>query len=98
MSTYNSSVIRDGNRIPVWWGISSVDGTTLVPVVVSSTSGKPMIEIGTSTMPVMSNLPGATFRDGNRIPALSGVSSAVSTTILPISVNPVTGAIQAQTT
>lgn len=98
MATYNSSVIRDGNRIPVWWGISSTDGVTLVPIQVSSTTGGVMMDIGTSTMPVMSILPQAMPRDGNRIPLLCGVSSTVATTVLPVSVDPVTGAIQAQTT
>lgn len=98
MATYNSSVIRDKNRVPIWWGLSSTDGTTLVPISINSSTGYPLMEIGTSTMAVMSNVPAALPRDGNRIPCLAGVSSASSTTFLPVSVNPSTGAIMAQTT
>lgn len=96
MATYNSSVIRDKNRIPVWWGISSTDGVTLVPIQITSSGVK--MDIGMSTMAVMSSLPAAMPRDGNRIPLLCGVSSTVATTVLPVSVDPVTGAIMAQTT
>lgn len=91
------SVIRDQNRIPIWWGVSSIDGVTLVPIAIDSVSGKPLMEIGTSTMAVMSAIPSTIPREENRIPALAGLSTDTMT-IIPISVNPATGAIQAQTT
>lgn len=94
----NTSVIRDKNRIPIWWGVSSTDGTTLVPIRIDSVTGYPLMEIGVSTMAVMSSIPSSLPRDGNRIPCLAGVSNASSTTIIPVSVNPANGAIQAQTT
>lgn len=92
------SVIRDQNRIPIWWGLSSTDGTSLVPIQVNSSTGKVKMEIGTSVSAVISVLPSTTSRDENRIPCLSGVSSTDSAVILPVSVNPATGAILAQTT
>lgn len=98
MSTLDSTVIRDGNRRPIWWGVSSVDGVTLTPIQVNSTNGGLRMEIGTSTMPVMANLPVALLRDGNRVPCVAGLSNDSNNVIIPISVNPVTGAIQAQST
>ena len=90
------SVIRDANRIPAWWGVSSVDGVTLVPIAVNSSTGKVKMEIGTSVMAVMSAIPTNIPREENRIPCLAGVSTD-GVTILPVSVNPTTGAIQATT-
>lgn len=98
VSPINTSVIRDKNRQTIWWGLSSVDGTTLVPIQVSSTTGGLKMDIGTSVMPVMSALPTTIPREGNRIPCLAGVSSADSSAFIPVSVDPSTGAIQAQTT
>lgn len=91
------SVIREGNRVPIWWGVSSVDGVTLTPIIVNSSTGKVKMEIGSSVMPVMALLNGSFPRDENRIPCLGGQSSTDSTIIIPVSVNPSTGAIQAQT-
>lgn len=92
-----SSALRGQNRNVIWWGVSSIDGSTLVPITISS-SGTAMIENGTSTMPVMTILNGSFPRDENRIPCLGGQSDNNSTVIIPVSVNPVTGAIQVQTT
>lgn len=98
MSTLDSTVIRDGNRRPIWWGVSSVDGVTLVPIKVNSSTGTMMVENGTSTMPVMSSIPTTLPRDGNRVPCIGGVSSVGTNIIIPVSVNPATGALQVQTT
>lgn len=93
----SGSVIRDQNRIPVWWGVSSTDGTTLVPVAVNSSTGKVKMEIGTSVMAVIASPPTTLPRDENRITCIGGQSNTDSTVILPVSVNPSTGAIMAQT-
>ena len=90
------SALREQNRIPVWWGISSVDGITPVAIAVNSATGKAKMEIGTSVSAVMANLTGSLPRDDNRIPCLGGVSNTDSTKVIPISVNPTTGAILAQ--
>lgn len=97
MSAQDYSILREQNRIPIWWGISSVDGVTPEPIAIDSSTGKMKIEIGTSTMPVMAHLTGSLPRDGNRIPCLGGASNANPATVIPISVNPVTGAIKAET-
>lgn len=97
MATYDTSVRRDENRVTIWWGLSSVDGTTLVPIQVSSTTGYPILEDGVTTMPVMSSLPAALPRDGNGVPCFAGQSSTDSSVFIPVSVNPTTGAIQIQT-
>jgi hypothetical protein len=92
------SVIRDKNRVPIWWGVSSVDGTTLTPIQIDSSTAYPMMEIGVSVMPVIASLPDALPREENRIPCLAGVSNANATQFIPVSVNPTNGAIQVQTT
>ena len=93
-----ATAFRDGNAKPVWWGVSSTDGVTLVPIKVNSLTGKVLMEIGTSTMPVMSAIPENLPKDGNTIPATGGVSSANAHLIIPVSVNPDSGAIMAQST
>lgn len=92
----DTSVLRDQNRVTIWWGVSSVDGTSLVPIQINSSTGYPMVEDGMSVMPVMSAIPGAIPREGNRVPCLAGQSSADSSVFIPVSVNPTTGAIQVQ--
>lgn len=91
------SALREQNRIPIWWGLSSVDGTTPVAIAVDSATGKPVMEIGTSVSAVIANLATTFPRDENRIPCVGGRSNADSTVVIPVSVNPATGAILAQT-
>lgn len=98
MSTLDSTVIRDGNRKTIWWGVSSVDGTTLVPIQINSSNGGFKAENGTSVMPVMAALPTTLPRDGNRVPCLGGVSNDGNNIVIPVSVNPTNGALQIQTT
>jgi hypothetical protein len=98
MTTLDLTVIRDGNRKTIWWGVSSVDGTTLVPIQINSTNGGAKWEVGVSVMPVVSALPTTLPRDGNRIPCLGGQSNDSNNVIIPVSVNPSTGAVQVQTT
>ena len=94
----DTSVIRDGNRQSIWWGVSSTDGTTLVPIQVDSSNYGVVVSDGTSTMAVMADIPEAMPRDGNRRTCVCAVSSADSTLLIPLSVDPATGAIQVQTT
>jgi hypothetical protein len=93
----SASVIRDQNGKPIWWGVSSVDGTTPTPIQINSV-GAVLIESGASTMAVMASVPITLPREENRIPCIGGASSAAATVVLPISVNPATGAIQVQYT
>lgn len=98
MTTQDFSALREQNRIPIWWGLSSVDGVTPVPIAINSATGKVVMEIGISTSAVIANLPETLPRDGNRIPCVGGVSRSNSSVVIPVSVNPTTGAILAQTT
>lgn len=98
MSQQDYTAPRDQSRNVIWWGISSVDGVTPTPIGIDSFSGELMMEFGSSTMPVMANLTGSLPREGNRIPCLGGVSNDGLHTIIPVSVNPSTNAIQASTT
>jgi len=98
MSQSATGVIRDQNAVPIWWGVSSDDGTTLVPIKINASTDRGAMEIGTSTMPVMAILQTFFDRDANTIPCLGGQSSASANVVIPVSVNPLTGAIQAQTT
>lgn len=97
MSTQDFSALREQNRIPIWWGISSVDGVTPEPIGINASTGRMKMEFGTSTMPVMSFLTGSLPREGNRIPCLGGASN-IDDIVIPVSVNPATGAVQVQTT
>ena len=92
------SALREQNRVPIWWGLSSVDGTTPVAIAVDSATGKPVMEIGTSVSAVIVNLKVTLPRDDNRIPCIGGRSNTDSSVLIPLSVNPATGAILAQTT
>lgn len=90
------SVIREQNRVPIWWGISSVDGESLVPIQIDEATGAMLIEMGMSVMPVMANLPESIPRDENRIPCLAGSPDGGNAVFIPVSVNPTNGAVQAQ--
>lgn len=97
MSAQDYTVLRDQNRVPIWWGLSSVDGVTPVPIAVSASTGQPLMEIGTSVSAVIANLKTSFPRDGNRIPCVGGQSNADSSVVIPLSVNPTTGAILVST-
>lgn len=97
-SLFYMDAIHDENRIKVWLGVSSVDGVTLVPIQTDPSTGAMAMEIGVSTMPVMADLKSYLYRDQNFYPILGGQSSASSSVVLPVSVNPSTGAVMAQTT
>lgn len=92
------SVIRDQNTIPVWWGLSSVDGVTPIPIAISPITGGVQLDIGTSVSAVVAKHYLTLPRDDNRIPCIGGVTNDVNKTIVPVSVNPSTGAILAKTT
>lgn len=98
MSAQDYTIPRDQSRTPIWWGLSSVDGVTPVAIAVDGSTLKAKFEIGTSVSAVIANLPSTLPRDGNRIPCLGGISNADGRTIIPLSVNPVTGAILAKST
>lgn len=87
-----TNAIRDENSIPVWLGVSCVDGVTLVPIKVNSTNGGVKFDattVITVTPAALRSLP----RDENNIPSKGAVSTAGATLILPLFVNPATGAI-----
>ncbi len=98
MTALDYSAPRDQSRIAIWWGISSVDGVTAVPIAIDSVTNRLKMEYGSTTMPVMALLTGTLPKDGNRIPCLGGISNDGMHTIIPVSVNPTTNAIQASTT
>lgn len=98
MATSDFSALRDQNAKPIYWGLSSVDGVTPVAIAIDSVSRNLKMEIGTSVSAVIAHLPNQIPVDGNRIPCLAGQSSTDATVVIPVSVNPSTGAILAQTT
>ena len=91
-----TSILRDQNRVPVWFGLSSVDGVSLVKINVNPSNGRAKMDIGTTVSAVIARLPLNAQRDDNFLPVLTGQSS-VDSQIIPISVNPTTGAILATT-
>lgn len=89
-----TQAIRDNNRRTVWLGVSSVDGVTPIPIKTDS-GGAMKMEFGTSIMPTITIPVTTDKRDENFVKTLGGVSSANSAVLIPISVNPATGAVQA---
>lgn len=92
------SSLREQNRQPAWWGLSSVDGVTPVQILMNPTAGGMKMDIGVSVSAVIANLPTNTPRDDNRATAVAGVSKINNSVFIPVSVNPATGAVLAQTT
>lgn len=89
------SVLRDDNNVPVWYGVSCVDGETPVEIAVNSSNGGIKLDYDT----VISFTPDpsqATIRDANGVPVKTGVSSTDDTVILPLYVNPANGAVLAE--
>lgn len=95
---FMSQAQRDQNHVPSWFGVSSVDGVTPTLITINSSNGGFMFEDGVSTMPVMAILPVAFPREQNHLPTIGGVSNANPSVIIPVSVNPATGAVMVQTT
>lgn len=89
--------IRDKNRVPVWFGLSSVDGVTPTLIKVNSL-GQMAMEIGTSVSVVITVGTQIDLRDMNHLTCHGGVSNADTSIFIPLSVNPATGAVLAQTT
>lgn len=89
--------IRDKNRVPVWFGLSSVDGVTPTLIKVNSL-GQMAMEIGTFVSAVITVGTQIALRDMNHLTCHGGVSNADASIFIPLSVNPATGAVLAQTT
>ena len=92
------SALKDQNRVPVWFGVSSVDGISPTLININSSTGRVLMEIGTSVSASINAATKRAIRDQNFLPVHGGVSTADSSVWLPLSVNPATGAILAQTT
>lgn len=90
--------IRDQNFVPSWFGLSSVDGVTPTLIKINSLTGKPLMEIGTSVSAVITVGTQKALRENNFLPCLGGQSNTNPLVFIPLSVNPLTGAILAQTT
>lgn len=83
-----TDAIRDNNHIPVLLGLSYVDGTTLVPIVInSSNSGINIDRVNTVSTAAMN-----AARDENHRATLMAVDS-VSGNPIPVFADPSTGGI-----
>lgn len=83
---------KDENGVSSWTGVSCVDGVTIVPITVNPADGGLSVDAVT----VISFVPNprhATLRDANQVPVRTGISDASDSTILPLYVNPATGAV-----
>ena len=80
-----AQAIRDNNRVTIMQGVSSVDGTTLVNVVIDSVTGLVLCsQAASGTHGAVTNREIA-YRDGNRVPVMLGESSADDgTLIMPV--------------
>jgi len=74
---------RDNNYVPVLMGVLNTDGTTLVPIAVSSTSNGVKFDLSATISFTPSSI---ALRDANNVTILMGVSSADGVTPLPVSV------------
>jgi len=83
-----TNAIIDENRIPVLLALSYVDGTTLVPIQINSTTGGVVIDNTHS----VSTAARDAARDENHVPTLMGVDS-VSGNPIPVFADPVTGGV-----
>ncbi len=83
---------KDQNGANCWLGVSCVDGVTLVPIMIDTAAGG--VRVDDSTVISFTPNPNqALLRDENNVPVMKGVSSADPSVLLPIYVNPATGAI-----
>lgn len=74
---------RDQNRIPTLIGVSTVDGTTPLPVFANPTTHALTASLSVGIMP----LEDKASIDENRVKSLLGVSSVDEITPIPIGVN-----------
>lgn len=89
-----ATAIRDQNHVPVWMGVSALDGVTHTVIAVDSVTGGVEYDDGTSVMPSASITYEKFNRDQNHVPVKGGVSDTNDAVFIPISVNPLTGAVQ----
>lgn len=80
---------RDDNRIPAWVALSYIDGTTVVPIAINSSTGGFITDGVHSISFTPSN---EAVRDDNRYTFLMGTSS-VDGSPIPAYADPVTGAL-----
>ena len=83
--------IKDQNHIPVMLGVSYIDGTTLVPIGIDSTTGGLCMDLVHTTTYASNTL---SVRDENHKNILMGVNSVTGLSC-PVFVDPVTGGILA---
>lgn len=84
---------RDFNNVPTWLGVSCVDGVTPIRIAINESNGG--VKIDTTT--VISVTPAYVgSRDSNQVPVKYGISSTQSTVMLPVYVEPTTGAVLAE--
>lgn len=70
-----SEAKRDGNKVTVAMGVSSVDGITPVPLRVDPVTGYLLIEVIPDTDIISFPVSSPAKRDGNRVPASLGIDS-----------------------
>lgn len=87
-----ADAMHDDNGYPTWTGLSSVDGVTLVRIKENSATGGMLIDAVTALSG------GVVVRtcsknDSNMVPSRTGVSTSNSNVVVPLYVNPATGAV-----
>lgn len=80
---------RDDNGVPSWLGLSSTDGITPVRILVNSSNGGVRVDTTTTIAFTPRTTAG---RDANDVATKLGVQSGANN-VLPVYVNPLTGAI-----
>lgn len=77
---------RDQNRVPtLLCGVSSADGTTLIPITIDSVTGEVLIQVENSDAQGAVTNREIAYRDDNRVPVILGLSDDDGTTkVMPV--------------
>lgn len=88
----SENAYKDENDVSTWIGVSCVDPTKIVRITLNSSNGGLSID-ATTVISFTPDPAHATLRDVNGVPVKTAVSDADPDVILPLYVNPSTGAI-----
>lgn len=81
---------HDDNGYAAWIGLSSSDGVTPIRIKINAASGGMLID----TVTTIGFTPRTcSLNDGNMVPSRTGVSTLNSNVVVPLFVNPATGAV-----
>ncbi len=81
-----SNIPRDQNSVTVLAGLSSIDGTTIVPIAIDAITGRVLIQIVTNTDETTAVI-GNAYRDENNVPVKTAITDDANESIANILVD-----------